>query len=162
MSLSQAWFYRLKSAQKDLIERCGGIVRAAEKCSSSKTEVGRWNNQGDPDLMPLPAILQLEAECGVPLVTSAMAELNSRRLTDSDEVSASNACIMAAHAEVVVQFGELIARAAVAFSDGKLTSAELVSLDRDAAAVERVLSELRKAAAFGRAEGGLKIVGGAA
>jgi hypothetical protein len=162
LSISQAWFYRIKAAQKDLIERCGGIVRAAEKCSSSKTEVGRWNNGGDPDLMPISAVMQLEADCGMPLVTSAMAELNGRRLADPDEFGAANASVMAAHAEVVVQFGELIARAAVAFSDGKLTSAELAGIDRDAAAVEKALAELRRAAAHGRSSGGLSIVGGAA
>lgn len=162
MSISQAWFYRIKSAQRDLIERCGGIVRSAEKCSCSKTEVGRWNNQGDPDLMPISAVMQLEADCGVPLVTTAMAELNGRRLADPDEVSAANASVMAAHAEVVVQFGELIARAASAFSDGRLTPAELAAIDRDAASVERAIGELRKAAAHGRSTGGLTLVGGAA
>ena len=162
MPISEAWFYRIKSAQKDLIERCGGIVRAAEKCSASKTEVGRWNNQTDPDLMPLPAVLQLEADGGMPLVTGAMADLNGRRLADPDEFAATNACVMAAHAEVVVQFGELIAKAAIAFSDGKLTPSELAGIDRNAAALERALSELRKAAAAGRSTGGLSLVGGAA
>jgi hypothetical protein len=162
MPISEAWFYRIKSAQKDLIERCGGIVRSAEKCSSSKTEVGRWNNQTDPDLMPLPAVLQLEADCGMPLVTAVMADLNGRRLADPDEFGATNAGVMTAHAEVVVQFGELIAKAAIAFSDGKLTPSELAGIDRNAAALERALSELRKAAAAGRGQGGLSIVGGVA
>lgn len=162
MPISEAWFYRVKSAQKDLIERCGGIVRAADKCSSSKTEVGRWNNQTDPDIMPIPAVLQLEADCGVPLVTAAMADLNHRRLADPDEFAAANASVMAAHAEVVVQFGELIAKTAIAFSDGKLTPAELAGMDRNAAALERALGELRKSAAVGRGLGGLSLVGGAA
>ncbi|RWD71624.1 phage regulatory CII family protein [Mesorhizobium sp.] len=162
MPLSEAWFFRIKSAQQDLIMRCGGIVRAAEKCSSSKTEVGRWNNQLDPDLMPLPAVLQLEEVCGVPVVTSAMAELNGRRLADPEAFGTANATMMAAHAEVVVQFGELIAKAAMAFSDGKLTPAELAGIDRGAAALERAVAELRKSAASARAAGGLSIVGGVA
>ncbi len=42
------------------------------------------NNATDPELMPLHAVYALECECGVPVVTSAMAELNGRRLTDPD------------------------------------------------------------------------------
>lgn len=162
MPLSEAWFFRIKGAQQDLIERCGGIVRSAEKCSTSKSEVGRWNNAVDPDLMPLPAVLQLEAICGVPVVTNMMAELNGRRLADPDTFGAANATMMAAHAEVVVQFGELIAKAAMAFADGKLTPAELSSIDRGAASLERALAELRKSAATARGAGGISLVSGAA
>src|SRR6185312_16646205 len=69
-AISDAWFYRLKAAQRDLIKMVGGIERAAEITSISKSHVGRWNNATDPDLMPINAALLLEAECGVPLITS--------------------------------------------------------------------------------------------
>jgi hypothetical protein len=54
-----AFLYRIKAAQRDLIDRCGGIKRVVELVSSSKSEVGRWNNGGDPDLMPVGAIAVL-------------------------------------------------------------------------------------------------------
>lgn len=159
-SIPSAWFYRLKAAQRDLIERCGGIVRAGEKCSASKSEAGRWNNDGYPDLMPLAAVLQLEADCRMPLVTSVMAELNGRRLADPHTFEAANATVMAAHAEVMVRAGELMAKGAMAFADGRLTPSEIAGMDRDAAALEQAAAELRRATAAAR--GGLSLVGGAA
>ena len=158
-TIPSAWFYRLKAAQRDLIERCGGVVRAGEKCSASKSEAGRWNHDGYPDLMPLAAVLQLEADCGMPLVTGVMAELNGRRLADPEAIEeAVNGCIMAAHAEVVVQASDLMAKGAMAFSDGRLTPTETAGIDRAAAALERATSNLRQAAAAAR--GGLTVVGG--
>ncbi|AEH88165.1 conserved hypothetical protein [Mesorhizobium opportunistum WSM2075] len=160
-TMPSAWFYRLKAAQRDLIERCGGIIRAGEKCSASKTEVGRWNNDGYPDLMPLSAVIQLEADCSMPLVTAVLAELNGRRLADTvDAGELANASMMASHAEVVVQAGELMAKGALAFADGRLTPAEAAGIDRQCSVLERAVSELRLAAASARV-GGLSVVGGA-
>jgi hypothetical protein len=114
-SISDAWFYRLKAAQKDLIERCGGIERAAGKSSSSKSQVGRWNNPGDPDIMVMSAVLLLEADCGVPFVTTAMAELNGRRLADPDNFAAATGSILARHADACRQAADLMASGAAAF-----------------------------------------------
>jgi len=154
-NLPSAWFYRLKAAQRDLIKRAGGIERAAELASISKSQMGRFNNDGDPELMPIPAILMLQRECGVPLVTSAMAELEGRRLADPSEAAAANGSILSSYAEVVVQAGELISKGALAFADGKLTPAEASGMDRAAAALEIVISELRKATAGARSSGAL-------
>lgn len=158
-SLPTAWFYRLKAAQRDLIARAGGIERSAEIASLSKSQTGRFNNSGDPELMPLPAVLMLEAECGAPLVTAVMAELNGRRLADAEVGDAANASIMASHAEVVVQAGELMAKGAIAFADGRLTPSEAAGIDRSAASLEHAVSDLRRAAASARANG-LSVVGG--
>ncbi|TIN41365.1 MAG: hypothetical protein E5Y10_22750 [Mesorhizobium sp.] len=160
-TMPTAWFYRLKAAQRDLITRCGGIKRSAEIASLSQSQMGRFNNDGDPELMPLPAVLMLEHECASPLVTAIMAELNGRRLADNvDAGEIANASIMASHAEVVVQAGELMAKGAMAFADGRLTSSEAAGIDRQAASLERAISDLRLAAANARAHG-LTVVGGA-
>lgn len=149
-----AWFYRLKAAQRDLIKRVGGIERAADLAFISKSQMGRFNNDADPELMPIPAVLMLQRECGVALVTAAMAELEGRRLADPETQEAANAGIMASHAEVVVQAGELMAKGALAFADGRLTPSEAAGIDRAAASLERATSDLRKAAASARAGDG--------
>lgn len=149
--LPTAWFYRLKAAQRDLIRRVGGIERAGVLANVSKTQMGRFNNDGDPELMPLPVVLMLQRECGVPLVTAAMAELEGRRLAEPGEgAAASNASIMSTYAETVIQAGELIAKGALAFADGRLTPAEAAGIDRTASVLEQALSELRKATAGAR------------
>lgn len=156
-TISDAWFYRLKSAQRDLIKQCGGIERSADISSFGKSTVGRWNNGGDPELMPVTAVLLLEAECGTPLVTTVMAELNGRRLADPDEFGRGTGNILARYAEAVRQSGELMAVGAQAFADGKVTPAEATQLDRVASDVERALSEFRQLLAGARADG-LRVV----
>jgi len=156
--ISDAWFYRLKAAQRDLIKQCGGIERAGDITSFGKSTVGRWNNAADPELMPIPAVLLLEAECGIPHVTGIMADLNGRRLQDPDELGKTTGNILSRYAETVRQSGELMSAGAQAFADGKITPAEATQLDRVAADVERSLSEFRKILAGARADGSLRLV----
>jgi len=151
--ISTAWQYRIKSAQRDLISRCGGIERAAEITSFGKSNVGRWNNSTDPDLMPLNAVLALEADAGVATVTAVMAGLNGRRLAEPDCAGSGPDAVFVSHAETVRAAGDLMVAGAVAFADGKLTPAEMAQLDRAAGQVEFALSELRKAIGHGKAHG---------
>jgi len=155
--ISDAWFYRLKAAQRDLIKQCGGIERSADISSFGKSTVGRWNNATDAELMPMTAVLLLEAECGTPLVTSVMADLNGRRLADPDEFGQGVGNILSRYAETVRHAGELMATGAQAFADNKVTPAEATQLDRVAADVERSLSEFRRLLAGARSEG-LRVV----
>lgn len=150
MTIAAAWFYRLKSAQRDLIMRCGGIERAAEVASVSKSQMGRFNNSGDPELMGIAVVLMLEADCGEPLVTAVLAELNGRRISDAGMPGAANAGVMASHAEVVVKAGELMAKGALAFADGRLTPAEAAGIDRSAADLAESVTGLRRATAAAR------------
>jgi hypothetical protein len=157
--ITDAWFYRLKAAQRDLIKISGGIERAAEITSISKSHVGRWNNAGDTDLMPINAVLLLESECGAPLVTSVMADLNGRRLSDPED-AASSGNVFVKHAETMRQASELMAVGALASADGKLTRAEAVELDRAAAELDRANAAFRKELAGARASGGFAVVEG--
>jgi hypothetical protein len=158
--LKNAWFYRIKAAQRDLINLSGGIERAAEITSISKSHVGRWNNAQDTDLMPLNAVLMLEEHCGVAVVTTVMAELNGRRLADETEASRKNADLMSAFSDVVCHAGEFMSAAAIALADGTVTPAEALNVDRTVLVLERGLSDIRQTLAHLRA-GDLKVVGGA-
>jgi hypothetical protein len=141
--ISDAWFFRLKAAQRDLIAANGGIERAADRASVSKSNVGRWNNAADPEIMTLPAVLLLQAECGMPFVTAVMAELNGRRLADPDAAARGDGCVAGKNAEVMRSAAELMATAASAFSDGRLSPAEAAAMDRCCATLDQVLDELR-------------------
>ncbi len=161
---TNAWFHRIKAAQRDLIRLCGGIERAAEISSISKSHIGRMNNATDPELMPLHAVCVLEGDCGVPVVTSAMAELNGRRLTDPDNLGSTGRDIFMAYSDMVGKAGELISGGAVAISDMHVTSAEATKMDRDAAELEARLAAFRASLASVKAMGGqkagLSVVGG--
>jgi len=157
--LKNAWFYRVKAAQRDLINLSGGIERVAEITSISKSHVGRWNNAQDTDLMPINAVLMLEQHCGVALITSVMAELNGRRLSDETEHGQRNADVLSAYAETVRHAGEVMSAGALALADGTVTPAEALNVDRAVSVLERGLSDLRRTLAHVRA-GDLKVVGG--
>lgn len=153
--MSDAFLYRVKAAQRDLIERCGGIERAVTITGFSKSHVGRWNNPNDPDLMPIGAVRALEQDCGQPLITAVMAEASGRRLTDPEGERQSEVNVLAAHAEVMRLSGELANKVAVSIADGHFTSTEVTAVDRIAAALEKATSDLRATAAVVKARGGM-------
>lgn len=155
---SNAWFHRIKAAQRDLIKMCGGIERVSLITSVSSSHVGRWNNVKDTDLMPISAIITLEADCSVPVVTTAMADLNGFRVEDPEKAAKVTTTIMSALSETVQQAGELFAAGAAAAADGLYTPAELHQLDRCASTVLAKLSGLRNTLAAAHDDGDLRTV----
>jgi hypothetical protein len=89
-------------------------------------------------------MLALESHCGRPLVTTVLAELNGRRISDdlsADEASTS--CVMRSHAAVMAKGAELHGTVAVAASDLTITPTEAMVADRKAADMIESLQKLR-------------------
>ncbi|MBB3315136.1 hypothetical protein FHT77_000978 [Rhizobium sp. BK181] len=160
---TDAWFHRVKAAQRDLIKLVGGIDRASEISSVSASHIGRMNNPRDTDLMTISVVYALENECGVPVVTQAMAELSGRRLSDPDAEQKANVNVLTSYSELMQKAASLMAASATAMADGIVTPAEAHSMDREASAIERGLSQFRQSLAVIKATGGakteLKVVG---
>lgn len=140
--ISDVWFHRIKAATRDLVKACGGIVRAGEIAHASKSEVSRWQSAADADVITLPAVLALEADCGLALVTSVMADLNGQRLEHGELGGAAE--IAGQQAEVMRHAAELLAQGAAALADGKISPAEAQILDRAAGDLERALAPMRR------------------
>lgn len=140
--ISDTWFHRVKSATRDLVKMVGGVVRAGEVAGVSKSEVSRWQSATDGDVISLPAALALEAECGVPLVTSAMAELQGRRVSDPNEEDVAT-CLLGAFTGVTMALGELQTVMATTLSDGKVTPAEAGTVTRAATSLEDRVTQLK-------------------
>jgi hypothetical protein len=155
--IQTAWFHRIKAAQRDLIRLVGGIERAAEISSISKSHIGRMNNATDPEMMPLHAVYALESDCGVQVVTSAMAELHGKRLVEPESRRGADHCLIAAYSDMVRKAGDLISGGAVAIADLMVTPAEATKMDRDAAELEIGIAALRKALASVKARGGQRV-----
>lgn len=156
--ISDAWFFRIKAATRDLVSLCGGVVRAGEIGHCSKTEMSRYQVATDESIIPIPVALALEAHCEMPLVTTVLADLHGRRLTSPDEASATAASVFARHADTVRAAAEMIAMGAAAQADGKLTPAELELLDRAVSALEKTIAPYRQDLAALRGAG-LRVVG---
>ncbi|TWD54522.1 hypothetical protein FB480_103434 [Agrobacterium vitis] len=69
----QPWFPAVKVAQRALIKAVGGIESAADLLGLSSTQVGRYNNSNDPDLMALWEIVVLEDAIGKAVLSRALA-----------------------------------------------------------------------------------------
>jgi hypothetical protein len=157
--ISDTWFQRIKAATRDLVKACGGVERSAEIAHVSKSEVSRWQVVTDESVLPIPAAVALENECGLPIVTTVMAELNGRRLTDGVSEGGSAAAVAVRHAEVFRAAAELMAQGAQALSDGDLTPAEAEIYDRAASQLQQAIAPLRLDLAAAKAgAGGLKVV----
>jgi len=162
MSIDDHRNYRIKAAQRDLIAACGGIERSAGIVGFSVPQVGRWNNAGQPDIMPIHVALLLETECGMPLITAAMASLNNRRLADPDSAAEAANCVMRSYADVVRQIGDVMTAAASALADGEITPAEANENDKLAARLELGIADFRKALSKVKATGGFSVISGGA
>lgn len=157
--ISDAWFHRVKSATRDLVTACGGLKRVEAIAHASKSEVSRWQVATDEAIIPLPAVLVLEADCGLPLVTTVMADLGGRRLEGPSDETGGAAAMLGHCTETMRAASELFGSAAAAFADGKITGAELEILDRNAGALERILAGLRLGIAQAKGGPALKVVG---
>jgi len=152
---------RVKAATRDLVSACGGVERAAAIVDMSKSEVSRWQSASSmSSIIPVDAILALEAECGLALVTAAMAAINGRSLADPGEAGlsakgtllAKHAASMAAEARVAQVFAEI-------HEDGVTTEAELDRLQRAVGEKQVQDHEYQNTIAAVRAET-LRVVGG--
>lgn len=156
--ISDAWFHRVKAATRDLVKLCGGVARAGEIAAASTSAISRWQHAGQEDIIPIAAVLALETDCGVPCVTSAMAGLQGRSLTDPDaEGEAGDTATLARlGAEVAQAHANMMIVSAQAHADGIVTPAEAEQIDRAAAEAEVALAAKRRALAGKKA--GLRAV----
>ena len=134
---------RIKAATRDLVRLCGGVKRAGELLGVSEQTVSRYQLPTHAEIIPLAAVLVLEADAGLAPVTRAMAQMNGRDLTEADEAGDPTACLMQRHGAVIRETGEVMSRAAEAFSDGQVTPTEAEVLDRQVGDLETAVGRLR-------------------
>ena len=158
-----AFHYRLKAAQRDLIERSGGILRAEKITGYARSQVGRWHNPNDAAHMPIVVVRALEADTGQPLITAILAEVNGRQLAEPEEERRSDVELLTAHSDLMLFEAEIARNMAEAIADGRVSPAEATVIDRAVAKAAQGLEELRAALAEIKARGGepvsLRVVG---
>lgn len=164
-ALTNAWFHKLKAANRLLIKKNGGIEDAAEICSLSKSQVGRCHADSDTELLPLPAVLRLEAECGDPCVTRVMAGLHGCKLSDPEKNNPDGTCLLRGSLDIGTAANEYQRNASIAYSDLKVTANEARQGMRDLQKLIDEATEQMSRYAEIVAKGGdtaaeLKIVGG--
>ena len=149
---------RIKGAQRNLIDRCGGIESAAEVCSYSSSTVGRWNDLNASHMMPLDVVLILEAFAGFAPVTQAMAEINNRRIVSPEGEVTESLQILGLLGELGDAFADLQKLGIGAIADGKFDINEARSLSEPAQRLSDVVAALQSLSANVSANGAVDVV----
>lgn len=136
------WFYRIKGATSDLRRVLAGTERAAEIAGVSKSVMWRWCSVTDPDLITLSAVGKIEAECGIPFVTEALAERAGFRLVRIDDATREGS-LMGSHAALLSEFADLTQRLAAAFDDETITQTDAALIDKACGPVSEALNRMR-------------------
>lgn len=135
---SKRW---LKLKTRQLIDRCGGLEEASRACREScrpysVTHLSRCQVPTAPDYLPIDIVLCLEAYCGEPVITGAMAEARPSAIVSGDlrdELS-----------DVVEGGAALTSKWRAMMADNRLTPAERSEM---AAGLESLAEEVRQAQA---------------
>lgn len=148
-------YLRLKTASRALIGACGGIDGAAASTRVGRSELSRYQDPHTLGVsMPVDVVADLEAACGVPFVTRALAARAEHALIPL-HVSGDPAALSRHLSAVAKEFAEMVAAATAAQSDGVLERRELDDMDREAVELEARLHQFRGwiAAQHGAREG---------
>jgi hypothetical protein len=136
---------RMKAAMRDLIQRCGGLKRAGELTGLSAGHLSRISSVNYPDLPSVEAAAWLERDVGQPLVTAIMAEWMGLSLSQADVSAGKPGPGLAdTTARVMREAADLSGQVMHSLSDGRLTPAEAVVLDRNASSLEAAAADLRR------------------
>lgn len=156
MNRRDAWFWRVKAAQRDLIAQCGGVVRSAEIAGCSSSWVGKCNTANEDAFLSAPQKRALEADAGEPVVSRVECELLGFAVAAPGAAGAvSPGDAFAAHAELVGEFGALLSGFSERVRDGDFSRGDGSATDRDLSDIIRAAEDFRRviAAHAAKAEG---------
>ncbi|QNQ62217.1 hypothetical protein IB024_00160 [Brucella sp. 6810] len=153
------WFYRLKTAQNEVIGKNGGIVCSAEISGFSQSVVGRWNAKNSPDLMSLPAIVRLESAYGEPVVSAALQEITLDLAKNSAVPTMPRMSVADVLSSFVEHKNELEQKFLMATIDGFLSASEADALEPAISELQQALADMKRMTTEARAKGGLRVVG---
>lgn len=131
----------LKLKTRQLIAACGGLDEASRACAEgcrpySIPHLSRCQVAGGPDFLPIDIVMCLEAYCGEPIVTRAMAEARPCVVTGGDlrdELS-----------DVVEGGAALMTRYRAVMADGRMDAVERGEMS---SLLDQLVEEVREAQA---------------
>lgn len=143
----------LKAYFRDLVTACGGPKRAAEITGGQPSHISEAMAAHHPERWPrLDQIAMLEAECGQPIVTAALADRSGYAL-QAVSPQASHCSPLAHLARIVTQVRDVECSVLNAMQDGQLSAAERRDVRRQAqeaiAALNALCADLLDPAAHG-------------
>lgn len=153
--MRDAVFLRLKAGAADLVDLCGGQKRAGEIIGVSQQQISKIVNRETRDMLSLRAMLMLEAECGVPVLTRVCAELQSHQLERGEApAGAAPSNPYVAIADISTEYSEAVQEFALRTADGVFSNADGAALDRRLSDIVEKAEAFRRLIALRAAGGG--------
>lgn len=151
--------WRIKAATRDLVAAVGGQERAAMLCGWARSSVQRWGDaEAARDVINAVAIAALEADCGLPLVTAVLAEINGRAVGPRPGPGSNGPDLMELTAELAAESGEALQTIISAAADGQVSETERRAVADALADVSRVRVQILDRLAMHGAGPDLRVV----
>lgn len=137
----------LKEAYSQLVDACGGDVRAATIAQRSKSQIQRYTDEAEPDShMPPPVFMAMEAACGEPFVSRFTALASGYVLLST--APADNSPLSQDLAAVGREMARLFEEVGGAMADGIVEAPEAAQIEARAMdginALVSVIAETRR------------------
>lgn len=136
----------LKRASRMVIKACGSLHEAGAIAQRSHEQMRRYGDPLCPDTLPIHLALRLEAECGQPYVTRALAELSGHSLRPIKAREPGEA-LPIAFAEATMAGAEFQSVVARAKADGVITPNEENEIARAGAKAQARIGAVMQAVA---------------
>lgn len=154
MSRREAWFWRVKAAQRDLIAQAGGVVRAAEIAGCSASWIGKCNTANEDAFLSAAQKRALEADVGEPVVSRVeCALLGFAVAAPGGAAVPAGGTAFSAHAQLVGEFGALLSGFSERVRDGDFSRGDGRATDRDLSDIIRAAEDFRRVIAAHAAKG---------
>lgn len=135
MSVTPTPQQALKAATRRLIAACGGQESAALIPGMPIQRHQSFSEAGSPAhpdrMLRIDVVALLEADCGLPLVTAALAKGTGHVLVALPAVAGGDARLLRVTAEALKEVSEVFARLSEYLADGTLSTDEGAQLDRE-------------------------------
>lgn len=138
LDTAEPGFLLLKRASRLLIKAAGGLQAAGEIAGRSHEQMRRYGDPASPESLPVHLAMRLEAECGQPYVTRALAEASGHALRPM-QGRGSDGGLPMAFAEATMAGAEFHREVALAKADGVIPPNEENAIARAGAKAQAAI-----------------------
>lgn len=145
--LPEAIYLTLKGKWRKLVHDSGGTLHAAAVTRGSESRISEYGAPNHMDRFPaIDQVADLEQDCGLPIITAALADLHGFDLVRRDE--ATKAIGIHAHfARIIRETRDVELQMAEAMADGSVTDQERAQIIHECqeaiTALQALVAELR-------------------
>jgi hypothetical protein len=125
----------LKTASADLVEASGRGQRAAAKTRVGQQHLSKCCSDApefEEVFLPLDVVADLEAACGKPIITAALADLSGHVLVKAPEILRNGSKLGRLTAEALKEIGDVFSELGNILDDDKVAFPEADAFDRQA------------------------------